>query len=196
MTQYIAFLRGVNVGRAKRIAMADLRALMEELGFSDVRTVLNSGNVIFQSPHPNDTKVGVGIERAITRGFGFPVPVIVVSAKVLSAIVEENPLPQAARDPSRYLVAFVADAATLARTRPMLDEPWSPEAFALGSNAAYLWCPNGVIASRLMQAFGRRTGDAATTRNWATVLRLQAAATAGASTSRQSGGRRSTAPLG
>jgi len=175
MTQCIALLRGINVGRAKRIAMADLRGLMEELGFSDVRTVLNSGNVLFQSARANVSKVGVEIERAIARRFGFPVPVVVLSAEALSAIVEESALPRADDDPSRYLVAFVASAATLAKARPMLAEQWSPEALGIGSRAAYLWCPNGVIESKLMQAFGRLIGDAATTRNWATVLRLQAA---------------------
>jgi len=86
---------------------------------------------------------------------------------------------QTARDPSKFLVAFVAKAATLAKAQALLAEPWAPDALAVGSKAAYLWCANGLIESKLMQAFARLTGDASTTRNWATVLKLQAAAGSG-----------------
>jgi uncharacterized protein (DUF1697 family) len=176
MTHCIALLRGINVGRAKRIAMADLRALLEGLGFCDVRTVLNSGNAVFQASAPNVRKAAAAIEAAIRSSLGFTVPVIVHTAQESDAIVAENPLPQAACAPSKFLVAFISSAATLGKAKGLLAETWAPDALAIGTNAAYLWCANGVIESKLMQAFGRVTSDAITTRNWATVLKLHAAA--------------------
>jgi uncharacterized protein (DUF1697 family) len=179
MTQCIALLRGINVGRAKRIAMAELRELIAELGFSDVRTLLNSGNALFLAARPDVAKVAAAIEAAIETRFGFAVPVVVVTAPELNAIVAENTLHQAAGAPSKFLVAFVADSATLAKAKPLLAESWAPDAISIGSKAVYLWCANGVIESRLVQAFSRVTGEAATTRNWATVLKLQAVTVTG-----------------
>jgi uncharacterized protein (DUF1697 family) len=175
MTEWIALLRGINVGRAKRISMADLRGLVEGLGCSDVRTVLNSGNVLFQSVGFSATELAAAVRRAIAGRCGFDAPVVVVSSEALSKIVEQNPLPNPEADPSRFLVAFVADPAALVKAKPMLSVSWSPEGFALGSQAAYLWCPGGVIESRVAKEFTRLTRDAATARNWATVLKLQAA---------------------
>lgn len=176
MTQCIALLRGINVGRAKRVAMADLRSLIEGLGFLDVRTLLNSGNAVFQAARPNPRKVASAIEAAIQSEFGFSVPVVVLTARDLHTIVAENSLPQAADAPSKFLVAFVPKGAVLEKAKPLLAEDWAPDALAVGSKAAYLWCACGIIESKLIKAFSRATADVATTRNWGTVLKLQAAA--------------------
>jgi uncharacterized protein (DUF1697 family) len=173
MTHRIALLRGVNVGRAKRITMADLRSLVEDLGFSDVRTLLNSGNVVFQTTRRSDSGIASTLEAAISNRFGFAVPVVVLSENELNSIVAENALTRAGRDPARLLVAFVNNSAVLGRASVLLEEPWEPEAMAVGSKAAYLWCANGIIQSRLAKAFSSAAGEAATTRNWATVLKLQ-----------------------
>ncbi len=176
MTTCAALLRGINVGRAKRIAMADLRGLIEKLGYGEVRTLLNSGNVVFEASRPKAKKIAAELEAAIADACGFPVPVVVITAADLAAIVRANPLAQGARNPSRLLVAFVSKPAVLVQAKPLLAQSWEPDALAIGSKAAYLWCANGVIESKLMQGFARITGDAATTRNWATVLKLQALA--------------------
>ncbi len=177
MTTCVALLRGVNVGRAKRVAMADLRRLMEELGFSAVRTVLNSGNVVFDARAADAAGIAARVEAGIERRFGFSAAVVVLTARELREVVAGNTL--AAADPSRLLVAFAATPAALAPARVLLSEPWAPGAFALRRRAAYLWCPQGVIASRVMQRFAKATGDAATARNWATVLKLLAAVEGG-----------------
>ena len=176
MAACVALLRGINVGKAKRLPMAELRALCEGLGFTDVRTLLNSGNVIFRAARPNPAKISAKIEAAIRDRFGFPVPVVVVTADELDAIIAANTLPHAPRDPSRFLVAFAASADALAKAGAMKAKPWAPDALAVGDKAAYLWCDAGVIESKLMQAFAKATGDGATARNWATVLKLQSAA--------------------
>ncbi len=158
------------------MAMAELRAMFEGMGYSRPQTLLNSGNVVFQAQRPEPRDLALTIEGQIIRRFGFSAAVVVITADDLDRIVDENPLPAAAEDPSRYLVAFVSDPATLSKAKPLLDGAWAPERFAVGTGAAYLWCPNGVIRSKLVPIFTRLTADAATTRNWATVLKLQAAA--------------------
>jgi len=176
MTTCIALLRGVNAGRAKRLAMADLRELVEGLGHTNVRTLLNSGNVVFDAHRVNISKTAHSIEVAIGDRFGFAAAVVVLTAADLAAVIRENPLQVAASDPSKYLVAFVSSTASLAKAKPLLAESWKPEALAIGKRAAYVWCANGIIESKLLQAFGRATGRVATTRNWATILKLQAIA--------------------
>lgn len=175
MTPCVALLRGINVGKAKRIAMAELRDLFEQLGHRDVCTLLNSGNVIFRAAARSREKGTTTIEAAIAKRFGFRVPVVVLTAGDLAAIVADNPLVNMGRDPSRLLVAFVDSAQTLKLVRPLIGETRQPEILAVGPHAAYLWCANGIIASKLVQAFTRATGDAATMRNWTTVLKLCAA---------------------
>jgi len=176
MTVCVALVRGINVGRAKRLAMADLRGLAEGLGLSGVRTVLNSGNLLFETERPDTGGLARALERGIERESGFFAGVVVLTAQELAAVVEENPLGKVAVDPARYLVAFAATPAALAGARSLAESPWAPEAFALGRRAAYLWCPQGVLASPLLEAFTRRTGQAATARNWSTVLKVHAAA--------------------
>jgi uncharacterized protein (DUF1697 family) len=156
--------------------MAELRALIEALGFHEVRTVLNSGNVVFEATRPNVAGIAAAIAAAITARSGFSVPVIVLTLRELNAVIAENALPRAVAEPSRFLVAFVTRGSVLKKARVLLADSWAPDAMCVGSRAAYLWCVGGVIESRLAQAFARITGEEATTRNWATVLRLQAAA--------------------
>lgn len=174
-TTCVALLRGINVGRARRIAMADLRGLIEDLGHTQVRTLLNSGNAVFRAPRADVAKIAATLQDGIREKLGHAVPVIVLTAQALDAIVAANPLPQATAEPSRFLVAFVASSAVLAKAKPLLAQDWAPDTLALGSQAAYLHCASGLIESKLAQAFSRVTADAATTRNWATVLKLQAA---------------------
>jgi uncharacterized protein (DUF1697 family) len=176
MTLCVALLRGINVGRAKRVAMADLRGLVEGLGFTRVRTLLNSGNVVFTAASPDVVGHARAIRAALVLACGFDVPVVVVTAAELAAVVREDPLGGIADDPARYLVAFVPDTGSLDALRRLLDEPWSPEAVALGRRAAYLWCAHGVADSRLAQACLYLGGDGITTRNWTTVLKLLEAA--------------------
>jgi uncharacterized protein (DUF1697 family) len=176
VAECIALIRGINVGRGNRVAMVDLRDLFTGLGHENVRTILNSGNVLFQCSRPNVRKLALAIEAAIAGACGFSASVMVVTAADLAAIIDENPLLNLAREPARHLVAFVADAKGLAPLRPLLKESWKPDALAITQRAAYLWCSTGILDSKLLQAFVRKAGNTVTTRNWATVLKLHAAA--------------------
>jgi uncharacterized protein (DUF1697 family) len=170
----VALLRGINVGRAKRVAMADLRALVEDLGYRDVRTLLNSGNVIFTVPGTVRGNPASRIEEAFASVIGFTSRVMVVTAAEVAAAVLENPLGEVADNPSRLQVGILADHAHRTRLEPLVKEHWAPEALALGTRVAYLWCPRGGIDSPLMAAAGRVLGDAWTVRTMATVTRIHA----------------------
>jgi uncharacterized protein (DUF1697 family) len=170
----VALLRGINVGKAKRIAMADLRALVEGLGYCDVRTLLNSGNVVFTAARAAPATAAARIEKALVAAVGVAARVTVVTAEELTEAVAENPLREVAADPSRMLVAFFRDAADRPKLEPLLGQDWAPEALALGKGVVYLWCANGILESRLAEAVNRLLGDGVTARNWATVLKLHA----------------------
>lgn len=176
MSICIALIRGINVGKGNRIAMADLKRLIEDLGHTEVRTLLNSGNAVFRAKRPNAAKISAAIRDAITKECGFTPSVMVVTAQELDLIIKENPFHRVATDHARYLVAFVADAKHLDPLRPLLKETWTPDALAILQRAAYLWCASGILESKMNLTFARKAGTAVTTRNWATVLKLQAAA--------------------
>jgi len=171
---YIALLRGINVGRAKRVAMADVRALVSGLGFRDVRTLLNSGNVVFTGVKAVPSRIAGRIETALTGELGVSARIVVLTAAELATAAAANPLVGIATNPSRLLLAFPATSADAARLGPLLDQDWAPEAFALGSRTAYLWCPDGIALSRLAAEVGRALSSAVTMRNWVTVGKLLA----------------------
>jgi uncharacterized protein (DUF1697 family) len=178
--RYVALLRGINVGRAKRDAMADQRALVEALGYGDVRTLLNSGNVVFTAPRTTADAAAARIEQALLARLGVASRVTVLSSATLAAVVAENPLLDVADDPSRLLVAVPASAADHARLDPLAAQSWEPEVLAIGGRVAYLWCPTGILESRAATALGTTLGDAVTTRNWATMTKLHALVTGAA----------------
>ncbi|HMH29479.1 MAG TPA: DUF1697 domain-containing protein [Steroidobacteraceae bacterium] len=179
MTICIALIRGINVGRGNRVAMSNLRDLMIELGHTNVRTLLNSGNIIFQSKRASAARIASAIENAITANCGFSAAVTVMSAQELDLIVDENPLLHAVDDHARHLVAFITHPKHLEVLRPMLAQRWKPDALAITNRTAYLWCSTGILDSKLLKTFSRMAGATVTTRNWATVLKLQAAAKEG-----------------
>jgi len=172
----IALLRGINVGRAKRVAMADLRALLTGLGFSGVRTVLNSGNVVYDCPAAQADGAAAEIEEALVLKLGVAAKVTVLDAEQLTHVVEDNCLKNMADDPARLLVAVLSNPADRERLAPLARQHWEPEAFALGRWAAYLWCADGILASRAAAAMGKLLGDGVTTRNWSTISKLHALA--------------------
>lgn len=172
----IALLRGINVGKAKRVPMADLRDLLEGLGYTGVATLLNSGNVVFAGRRETPAQAEARIEKAIEDRFGFPSRTTVITSEELDIIVTENSLRDAATDPTRLLIAVLKTSADRARIEHLAGQNWTPGQLALGARVAYLWCPGGLMDSPLATAVGRALGDAATMRNWSTMLKLQALA--------------------
>lgn len=168
--------------------MADLREVFARLGYTEVRTLLNSGNVVFTAA---DGGTKARIEAAISKKFGFAARVIVFDAADFAEVVAGNPLAGVATDPSRLLVAFLDNPDDRALLEPLTRQNWEPEMLGIGARAAYLWCANGLLAGRLWEAVNRALGDAVTARNWGTVMKIQAAMNGGGARPGPSPGRAS-----
>lgn len=174
MTRYVALLRGINVGRAKQIPMADLRALLSDLGYTDVATLLRSGNAVFTGDG-EPAVVASRIEDAVEDKFGMTAGCVVRDGAELAAVIAANPLPEAAAEGSRYLVHFLSaapDPALLEENDPVqLD----PDRVRLGDRVIYQWCPDGILAAPDVGGFAvKNLGVVATGRNWNTVSKLAA----------------------
>jgi uncharacterized protein (DUF1697 family) len=187
---YLVLLRGVNVGKAKRVPMADFKSLLLGLGCSAATTLLNSGNAVVVAPKTTPGALAKTIAEAMIRRFGFEVPVVVKSADELNAIVEDNTLAPLEEHHSRFLVVFAQTADPLARLQGLEDAVQPPERLLLGAHAAYLYCANGILESKAAEAVLGKSGKAVTTRNWATVLKLHALANQGGASTTPAPGRR------
>ena len=172
--RYVALLRGINNVGSTRVAMADLRALFERLGFSEVRTLLNSGNVVFSARDQGRADVLARIEKALASKLGLTSPVIVLAANEVAAVVRDNPLSRVATNPSLLLVLVPRGPSDLGRLKPLLAERWAPEALALGRRVAYLWCAKGVARSPVWLATDRALRRSGTARNIATFTKAKA----------------------
>jgi len=169
----VALLRGVNVGRANRISMADLRAVAGRLGFGDATTLLNSGNLVYTCSRAAARTAAVSIEKELRDALGIESRVVTLDAGELDTIIAENTLLDVATSDSHLLVAVPRRAEDMKRLAALEGKDWAPEALALGSRAAYLWCDTGVIASVVSPAVNRALDNDVTSRNWATILKLR-----------------------
>lgn len=169
---HAALIRGINVG-GKRVAMADLRTLVTGLGYTGVRTLLNSGNVVF-STRASPATAASRLEAGMASELGVTARVVVLTAAEVAEIVRKNPLANVATNPSRLLVSVLANPADRRRLAPLLRQRWAPGALALGRRVAYLWCPDGILDSPLLEAVAKALGDAVTSRNWGTMTKLHA----------------------
>jgi len=174
MTRFVTLLRGVNVGKAKRVAMADLRSLLESLGYGGVRTLLNSGNAVFDGPTESPANHAQRIQAAMVRELGVEALVIVRSAKDMAAVVAGNKLAALATDPSRLLVAVASDPKALAALQLPARAEWGSDEVHVGKHAAYVWCANGILESKVAVALLKGLARSGTTRNWSTVEKLHA----------------------
>ncbi len=174
MGRFAALLRGVNVGRGNRVPMMEFRALLESLGCTEVGTLLNSGNAAFTSSARSCSILATAVRKQLKSRLEIDVPVIVKSLQEIGAIEAENRLAGSAADHSRLLVAFAPDPEVLRGLAALAPLVKGPERFQLGKHAAYLLCPDGILASQAAGALLGKLGRSSTTRNWATVLKLSA----------------------
>lgn len=154
--------------------MIGFRSLLEELGYTNVATLLNSGNAVFTGNGRSANKHSLSIATALERHSGVQVLTVVKPGTELAKVVAANPLAVPDADHSRFLVAFAPDAPTLFALEPLLSLAQHPERFSIGRHAAYLHCANGILASKAGAALLGKAGRLVTTRNWATVLKLAA----------------------
>jgi uncharacterized protein (DUF1697 family) len=177
MARQIALLRGVNVGPTTRVGMAPLREVFAELGFSEIKTYVNSGNVVFSGQRASAAR----IEAAIAKEFGLDVPVVLRTRDEIADVVAANPLAEVADNAARHLVLFGDGEIDPERAADLDPEALKPEVFAIRGREAYLWLPGGMQSSKLARAMSeKRFGVRLTGRNWRTVEKLLALADAGA----------------
>ena len=172
MPAFVILLRGVNVGKANRVPMPEFRKLLEGLGYTDVATLLNSGNAVFRASAGTPKKHAAEIAAAILRKLKVDVPVIVKTATEFAAIVAENPFAVEGPERSRMLVAFTQDRDALASVSSIASLVSPREKFLAGRHAAYLYCTDGILESKAGAALLGKAGKRATTRNLATTLKL------------------------
>jgi uncharacterized protein (DUF1697 family) len=167
---YISMLRGVNVGK-NQMRMEELRLLYESLGFGDVRSYVQSGNVVFEHDDTDISKLRELIERSISKHFGFEAPVFVRTRDELRTVVENNPL--TGKDETKLHVIFLSNAPANFPLDELARAKDKAEDFACSGAEVYLFCPNSYGQTKLSNAFfERKLGVAATTRNWRTVNAL------------------------
>lgn len=173
MPTYVALLRGVNLGSKRRLAMADLRALLEGLGYSDVRTHLQSGNAVFRAPTRSSSVVSAAVEKAIAAELDMDVDVVVRTAAQLAAVLAHDPFGGRATDHSRLMVVFLEKPPPAAWLPGIDPASYAPEEVAVEGLQVYLWLPEGVQDSRLGRLISdKRLGGTSTMRNWRVVTKL------------------------
>ncbi len=172
--RFVALLRGVNVGRHKRMRMAELRDALVAAGLDEVSTYLQSGNVLFSAETDDRSTLESSIEAAVGERFGFDVAVLVRSAEQMQEVVVSNPYaPQAASDPTRVHAMFLAASPSAEAWSRVDPASVAPDEFSVNDDVVYMHLPNGMGGAQLPDAIVQaELGVAATTRNWRTVTRL------------------------
>lgn len=175
--RYVALLRAVNVGAHNRIAMTDLRRLLEDLGYSDVATLLQSGNAVLTSTKRSPDVIAAAIETQIATELGLDIKVLVRSRSALDAVIAGNPFGHSISDPKNLQVAFTSATPAKASLMDIDRDALAPEDFVVGDRMIYLHYANGQAASKMAKVLTeRRLGVVATNRNWNTVTGLAALA--------------------
>jgi len=174
MPRFVALLRGVNVGKGNRVPMAEFKQALEDLGATEVKTLLNSGNAVFSSPARSGPRLAAAIAEALASRLGVVTPVVVKSAAEFARIVDGVPCAPPDGDHSRFLVAFGPDEAALQALQPLVPLATAGERLVITPQAAYLHCPGGLLESAVGEAMLGKAGRGVTTRNWATVRKIAA----------------------
>jgi uncharacterized protein (DUF1697 family) len=172
MARQIVFLRGINLASRRRVGMTDLRELLESDGYDDVRTHLQSGNVVLSSPLA-PRKLEAALERLLRKRFGFEVRVLVRTRAELKKVVERDPLGDVATNGARYLVTFLTKRLPAKVARELETAEVAPERVVVAGREIYSWHPLGQQQSRLRKLMrDDRLGVTTTARNWNTVTKL------------------------
>lgn len=170
---YVALLRGINVGGKNKLPMSALAEIFAEAGCTDVRTYIQSGNVVFSAPPILGRRLPDLISKRIADRLGLRVPVVLRTAEDIRLVAEANPFLRAGTDPASLHVAFLADLPD-PRHVAALDPKRSPgDSFVVLGREIYLSLPNGMARSKLTNAyFDSGLATISTARNWRTVLKL------------------------
>jgi uncharacterized protein (DUF1697 family) len=171
---WVSLLRAVNLGARNKVSMPILRKALEAAGLEDVRTYVQSGNIVSRSRHRRPAAVSSVVHDVIKSEFGLDILVVVRTPEQLAAVIAANPFAEAARDrPKQLAVSFLAGKPKAAAVDALLAEPAAADVCRVVDDNLYIDYEAGVHGSRLTPAFlERRLGVEGTARNWRTVLAL------------------------
>lgn len=183
MDTYVALLRGINLGGHHKLPMKNLAAMFEAAGCRDVRTYIQSGNVVFRADERRAATIAEVIREAIDGELGYQVPVVVRSAEDLARVVADNPFAGPDVDDKQLHIAFLAERPGAAAIAELDPQRSPPDQFEVVGREIFLRLPNGMARTKLTNAyFDRVLGAVSTVRNWRTankLLELAAEAEAG-----------------
>jgi uncharacterized protein (DUF1697 family) len=177
MHTYIALLRGINVGGKNSLPMKDLVSIFELLGANNVKTYIQSGNVVFQSASKDISSFSKRLETEVKERFGFEPHIIVKGLPEVETAIANNPFPEAESEPGSLHVGFLAHTPKNPDLRRLESLKKDSERFCLIDNIFYLYAPEGVGRSRLAASSERLLGVPMTDRNWNTIRKLKEMAT-------------------
>jgi uncharacterized protein (DUF1697 family) len=172
VTTFVALLRGINVGGNNKLPMADLRALMSGMGFENVQTYIQSGNVVFTAVDVDCETVQLRLEAGIADRFGFSALVIVLTAMQFLNTAEANPFRDITSDPAKLHVGFMAAPPETSAMKNLLTKPQGTDQWSVVGKMFYLNAPDGMGKSVLAPFIERTLKVPVTFRNWRTVLAL------------------------
>jgi uncharacterized protein (DUF1697 family) len=173
MTVYVSMLRGVNVGGTTLVGMADLKQLYESLGLRDVRTLLNSGNVLFRTSVQDRAQLTKRRVQEIERRFDRQIEILLRTRAELQMLVERGPTLTPRQEPSKLLVMFLSGVPDKKAQAALLKAHRGPELIEIRGPEIYLYYPDGVGRSKLTNAFVEaHLGVSGTARNWNTIRKL------------------------
>lgn len=173
-TTYTALLRGINLGGRNRLPMKELMQLFTDAGCGNVRSYIQSGNVVFEADEKVAEQLPARVGTAIAERFGFEAPLLLRTAKQIDNVVRNNPFLQAGAPEEALHVLFLAGPPEPSRVDSLDQDRSRPDAFAVRGQEVYLWLPGGVARTRLTnEYFDSKLATTSTGRNWRTVLKLR-----------------------
>lgn len=173
MPRYVALLRSVNVAGHGRLAMDELRAAFTDLGYKDVATYIQTGNVLFTAPSGSERAIVAAVEEQVARDFGDAPAVLLRTVPELLRIGASSPYAKEGADPARHHVTFLASAPTKAVLAALELPPSGRDELAVDGREVYVHTPDGYAGTKYTGTFlERRLGVVSTTRNWNTVTKL------------------------
>ena len=178
MTTYVAFLRGINVGGHNRMAMDDLRGFCEAMGLRDVRTYIQSGNVVFEAEGTDAGVVGDELEGMIDREFGYDVDVVVRTRQELDAVVAGQPFDEPTDGDTKLYVTFLQEEPDSEGVENLLDAQSDAESFVVSGREVYSELRKDLLGDGRFTDVGKRLGATATRRNWDVVTKIHVMASA------------------
>ncbi len=172
MSNYIALLRGINVGGSNKLPMKELKALLQANGFSNIKTYIQSGNIVFSHTSTNTLEIASHIQSLIKDRFGFEPKTLVLTVTQYRAMVKNNPFPEGGEDPKTLHLYFLEQTPAAPALNKLVEIQKDTERYVLTESVFYLHAPEGIGRSKLAEKVEKLLGVNATARNWRSAQKI------------------------